>query len=196
MEVKGRMHYADFKKSLSNLNEIIYFDSEHFLREKTSDSSKLRQYIQVAEELLENTNDLDEKYFLMGTLGNLYRIDSEPQKAIILLEGCLNIASSGGNNNREIVSKIRLGEALKYNNNLLKALEVFDRALELSIDSDSLYLDYVLQHKGKCLLELNRIIEAEKCFKDALTLRELKGNEALIKSTKLALELVEKLKGK
>ncbi|MCM3387142.1 hypothetical protein M3649_03220 [Ureibacillus chungkukjangi] len=75
------MNFADFKKSLSKLNELIYFDREHFLREKTSDSSKLKQYIQSVEGLLKSTNILEEKYFIMGTLGNFYRILGETQKS-------------------------------------------------------------------------------------------------------------------
>ncbi|WP_404427932.1 hypothetical protein LG296_08315 [Ureibacillus chungkukjangi] len=188
------MNFVDFKKSISRINEIIYFDREHFLREKTYNSSKLKQYIQSAEGLLKSTNILEGKYFIMGTLGNFYRVLGETQKAINILERCLMIASTELNFKREIVCKIRLGEALKYNNNHLKALEVFDGALELSLAHDSLHLDYVLQHKGKCLLELNKVIEAEKCFKVALKLREYKSNEELIKSTQLALDFIKNLK--
>lgn len=46
-----------------------------------------------------------------------------------------------------------------------------------------------MQHKGKCLLELGRIAEAQQCFKEALELRELKGDVSLIESTEQALNL-------
>lgn len=44
------------------------------------------------------------------------------------------------------------------------------------------------------LLELGKFIEAEKCFKEALKLREYKGDRKLIESTQLALNFLEKLK--
>ncbi|WP_419957993.1 hypothetical protein [Psychrobacillus psychrotolerans] len=45
------MRIADFKNSLSSVNEFIYFDSNDYLREKTSNPLGLKQLIADAEYL-------------------------------------------------------------------------------------------------------------------------------------------------
>jgi len=189
------MNFSEFKSFLASINEIIYFDSSNHFRENCSNLPQLKQIIIIAEELLDSTNDEEEKYFLMGTLGNLYRILGESEKAIILLTDCITNAIKQKNRNKEIVSLIRLGEAFKYNNNQNKALQIFNDALKKCEHNNStIYLDFVLQHKGKCLLELNRIVEAEECLTKALKLRENKGDVRLIKSTQQVLNFIEKMK--
>lgn len=90
---------------------------------------------------------------------------------------------------------IRLGEAIKYNGNPMKALGIFNEVLDkCKANNNLLYLDFAIQHKGKCLLELGEIAEAEKCFKEALRLRELKEDILLIESTQQALNFIKKLK--
>lgn len=187
------INIADFRKNLSSVNEIIYFDKSEFLREKTSNPLRLNQVISQAEGLLKGSNEND-KYFLYGALGNLYRINGLPKKAINCLTNCLNQAVEERNPTREIVSLIRLGEALKYDRNHKKALNHFNKALGMceahKVDE---YLDFVLQHKGKCLMELAKLDEAEECFQKALTLRKQKGNHSLIDSTEQAIVLVREM---
>ncbi|MED3804259.1 hypothetical protein P4562_20265 [Lysinibacillus xylanilyticus] len=159
------MNFPEFKDCLLTLSEIIYFDSNEYLREKTSNPFRMKEIIDIAENLLANITNEDEKYFLMGTLGNLYRIYGELQKAV--KTECVTIASNQNNSNREIVALIRLGEAIKYKGNPMKALEIFNEVLEkCKANNNLLYLDFAIQHKGKCLLELGGIVEAEKCFKE------------------------------
>lgn len=191
------MSIEDFKKSLSSINEIIYFDSNEYLREKPANRLKLQQMIVEAENLLKNCTEEDDKYFLCGTLGNLYRISGQPQIAIDYLTYCIRYATQAGNIKKEIVSLIRFGEALKYDGKHDRALEVFNGALDNCKDNNVItYLDFVLQHKGKCLLELGRLAEAEKYLLEALKLRKIKGDPALIESTKQAIDLVGGLKNK
>lgn len=91
------MNLKEFKNTLSIIQDSIYFDENDYLREKTPDSTKLEQFILDAESLMKDTVDVDEKYLLMGTLGNLYRIYGNPLKACKLLEGCVSIVSKDGN---------------------------------------------------------------------------------------------------
>jgi len=187
------MNFSKFKNCLLTISEIIYFDHNEYLREKTSNPFRLKEMIDIAENLLVNTKSEDEKYILMGTLGNLYRIYGEPQKAINILSECLIIACDQNDSNREIVSLIRLGEAIKYNGNPMEALEIFNEVLDKCKANDNLfYVDFAMQHKGKCLLELGEIAEAEKYFKETLKLRELKGDLSLIESTQQALNFIKK----
>lgn len=191
------MNFPEFKDCLLTLSEIIYFDSNEYLREKTSNPFRMKEIIDIAENLLANITNEDEKYFLMGTLGNLYRIYGEQQKAVKILTECVTIANNQNNSNREIVALIRLGEAIKYNDNPMKALEIFNEVLEkCKANNNLLYLDFAIQHKGKGLLELGGFVEAEKCFKEALKLREFKGDVSLIESTRQALNFIKKRNAK
>lgn len=184
------------KQQLATINDIIYFDEETFLREKTSDPLKMRQIIQWAESLLKDCDETD-VYFLSATLGNLYRVNEQPQKAIPYLKNCLEQAKIGGNANREVVSLIRLGEAYKYDDGHEEALLLFQQALEIcDLQQVIDYVDFVLQHKGKCLMELGRLTEAEDCFLQALSIRQTKGDHSLIESTEQALSHVRILQKK
>ncbi|CAM5198041.1 hypothetical protein UACE39S_04323 [Ureibacillus acetophenoni] len=153
------MSIVDFKNRLSSINEFIYFDSIDYLREKTSNPLKIKQIIAEAENLLKMTIEEEDKYFLYGTIGNLYRICEEPQKAINNLNFCLKYALVDGNIKREVVTLIRLGEALKYNEKHYEALKYFDKALNKCKDNKiNNYLDFAYQHIGKCLMELGRCL--------------------------------------
>ncbi|MFA1737804.1 hypothetical protein [Lysinibacillus fusiformis] len=156
------MNIADFKENLFALNDIIFFDQNEYLREKTSNPLKILQVISDAEALLKDSDE-DDKYFLYGTLGNLYRIIEQPKKAIHSLSYCLNHLVEERNPSREVVSLIRLGEALKYDSNHIEALDKFNVALNLCKANKIVeYLDFVLQHKGKCLMELAILNEAQE----------------------------------
>lgn len=136
----------------------------------------------------------NDKCFLYGVLGNLYRINGEAQKAINYLTYCLNKAAAEANHTREIITLIRLGEALKYDSNHKEALNHFNKALEMCKTNEiEEYLDFVLQHKGKCFMELAMLNEAEECFVKALELRESKGELSLIDSTLQAIGLVKEM---
>nr|WP_250886688.1 hypothetical protein [Bacillus sp. SM2101] len=71
---------------------------------------------------------------------------------------------------------------------------MFDTALYKCKGAEKdFYIDFALQHKGKCYLELNLLNEAEDCFIKALEIRKYKGNKSLIESTELAIQLVSKI---
>ncbi|WP_391205464.1 hypothetical protein [Psychrobacillus sp. L4] len=194
------MDLTNLKEELSLIKDDIFFDPSQYLREKTSNPSKIKQVIIKAEKLLELINEdklnrKEEKYFLYGTLGNLYRIYDKPKIAIRYLELSLRYSIDEKNCNREIISLIRLGEALKYDNKLDKSLEIFDEALiKSTISASNSYKDFALQHKGKCLLELKRVEEAIKCFQEAVMLRIEKNNQSLIVSTLHALDFARTIK--
>ncbi|MBG9456833.1 hypothetical protein ABE61_23355 [Lysinibacillus sphaericus] len=63
------MNFSEFKNCLLTISEIIYFDNDEYLREKTSNPFRLKEMIDIAENLLANTKSEDEKYFLMECWG-------------------------------------------------------------------------------------------------------------------------------
>ncbi|KGR74959.1 hypothetical protein [Ureibacillus sinduriensis] len=187
------MDIAHFKENLFKIKETFFFDKNEYLREKTSNTLKVIQVIHEAEILLKGSHK-DDKYFLYGTLGNLYSIIGQPKKAFNSLTYCLNYSVEDRNITRQIVTLIRLGEALKYDTHHKEALLKFNEALNLCITNKiDAYIDFALQHKGKCLMELSLLKEAEECFLEALHLRELKEDFSLINSTKQALNFLYKL---
>lgn len=184
------------KNEFNAIAKTIYFDKAHFLREKASDEKAVRIFLEKVERVLqENDRKLEELYFVYGVFGNLYRVIGHPKKAIHYLQQALCLAERENDDSRKVVFLIRLGEALKYNEEHEKALKTFDKATDLS---DTLqvrkYNDFIFQHKGKCLLELGHLLEAEKCFLEALHIRKEKGDPELVASTELAIELVKKSK--
>src|SRR5699024_8733252 len=139
-----------------------------YLREKTSDPEKIQELIVEAEQLLKNCDE-DSHYFLYGTIGNLLRVSEQPTDAVHYLTLSLQVATEAKDTVREVVTLIRLGEAYKYNEQFKRAFNHFDKALYLcethEIDT---YKDFALQHKGKCLMEVEKYAEAKECFLRAL----------------------------
>ncbi|MDX8365519.1 tetratricopeptide repeat protein [Cytobacillus sp. IB215665] len=185
----------DLKEKINLVTNTLYFDESQFLREKTSSPIMVLEVINEIEDAVQDSKiSVEDKYYLNGVMGNFLRIYGEPKRAIPYLNWCLEFATKEENLSREIVSLIRLGEALKYNNQHKKALEMFDTALyKCKGAAKDFYIDFPLQHKGKCYLELNLLNEAEDCFIKALEIRKYKGNKSLIESTQLAIELVRKI---
>lgn len=182
----------DFKKSMAQISHTIFFDESDFLREKSSDPALLSRTIEQGEKLRKRIG-LEQNYFLLGSLGNLYRIDLQPRVAIPLFKQCLEIADKEQNKQREVVTRIRLGETLKYDGRHEDAWKEFERALKLcETNGITKYRDFVYQHMGKCLMELSEFAAAEECFEKALEIRKEKGEVSLIESTQKAIEFLNR----
>lgn len=188
------MTISEIKERYALINETIYFDPHDFLREKSTQPDKLYEVIGEAENMLKSEEllNLDDWYFLNGMIGNLYRISGQPKKAIVALSATLERARVANNGKQEIIALIRLGEALKYDSKKIEAIEMFDEALEKCKEEPS-YLDFALQHKGKCLMELRKLEDAILCLEHALAIRKEKGLPSLIESTELALQLATQI---
>ncbi len=186
------MDKRNFKNEFEDIAQTIYYDVDDNLREKTKDPEAVLNFLNQVEELLVNNGK--NSYQLCGILGNLYRILEKPTRAINYLERALSIANEERDCAKIAVTLIRLGEALKYNEKHQQAMECFDQALTL-IHTHKLdnYLDFALQHKGKCLLELKRYEEAEQYLRKALKLRKQKKDTVLIDSTEQVLKYMEEI---
>lgn len=110
-----------FKNKLATLETILYFHKKQFLREKTDDPAQLKIMIEDALQLVKEVSNEHDRFFLKGTIGNLYRICERPQTALVYLNECLLFAQESGTTTQQIVSLIRVGEALKYNEEHEKA---------------------------------------------------------------------------
>lgn len=186
------------KQEFLRLAETVYFDEADYLREKFREPSKVPPFTNIAENhLLTLMNDdkdhKEEKYSLCGMLGNCYRIVGQPQKAIHYLTLALKIAWEEENSSKKVVTYIRLGEAWKYNDEHEKAMDMFTVAMKIVSENElGKYNDFVLQHQGKCLMEMGKWDEAKQCFQEVLEIRKKKAVPSLIESTELSLNWLER----
>lgn len=178
------------------LNECIYFDNNEYLREKCSNENLLRDIIRKFELAIDSLTIkesafINDKIFLYGNLGNLYRVLGKSHMAIEILQLAISLGKS-----KQINNIIRLGEALKYNEQHEQALNKFDEAINLCISSNnSTFIDFAYQHKGKCLLELGQTTLALGYFQKAMQIRMEKGDPSLIESTQRAIDFTKLLGG-
>ncbi|WP_349408509.1 tetratricopeptide repeat protein [Pseudalkalibacillus sp. SCS-8] len=189
------MDIGVLKDELLSINAYIYFDENEYLREKPKDPEVIKAFVSKLEVALKHVEEDEDVYFLQGTLGNLYRILGQPEKAIAHLTRSLEVAIEKKDEKKEVVSYIRLGEALKYDNQHEMALHYFNRAFTYCEKSDlKVFKDFALQHKGKCLLEQGKLDEALSCFHEALEIRKAKNEPSLIDSTEQAIQLVAQIR--
>ena len=183
---------VDFKKELVSLQAFIYFDENDFLREKCSNENALQKLINEFESAIldwKSSSSLKDLLFLHGSIGNLYRIKGDVKLAIETLSKAVELSEG----TMKLVNLIRLGEALKYAGQHQQALSNFNVAIDQCAKQEhSQLLDFAYQHKGKCLLELKEVSEANKCFRKAMDLRVRKGDESLIDSTQRALNFIKR----
>lgn len=184
------MKIEDLKSELVLLQSFIYFDENDYLREKCSDEDFLQKVINEFESIIfdwSSSSPLEDLLFLYGSIGGLYRIKGEVKSAIEALSKAVELSDG----NKKIVNIIRLGEALKYAGQHQKALYYFNAVIDQCENREYLQLlDFAFQHKGKCLLEIGEISEADQCFQKAMELRIKKGDVSLIASTQMAIDYI------
>jgi len=86
------------------------------------------------------------------------------------------------------VTRIRLAEAQRCAGELGEAGREALEALAEARDQHPELVDFSLQHLGKALLDAGEPERAAAALEEALALREAKGDEALVRSTRLALD--------
>lgn len=176
----------------------VYFDEQHYLREAPLEKKHLQQKIAEYEQHFPFTEAL-EKYRLASILGYYYRLYSIYSPTdIVVAENyfhiCLEYARQINDSKKELVTLVRLGETYKYSDLHALALNSFKKAMHICnkhhIES---HRDFILQHMGKCYMEVGFYQKAKNCFLQALSLRKQKKNVELIESTKQAILLNHKL---
>jgi tetratricopeptide (TPR) repeat protein len=167
-----------------------------FQRHAPEDPAALRRQLQEHLAQLEQIkagSDALEVIRMTGLIGEEYRFLGEYVAALSLLEEALAGAQRLGARRLEVVNCIRLATAYQYMGRHDEAEALFRRALELAGEPGNVdRLDFALQHRGKCLVEMGRLEEAAACFEEALALRQAKGDAGLIASTEQALAAVRK----
>src|SRR5688572_5826593 len=133
---------------------------------------------------------------LMGRIGQaLILRDRDLNTAQKILAKGVSLAKRHRLFRHEVANRIRLAIALQHSFKHRVALEHFDQAMRtISEKRIRGYKDYVLQHKGKCLAEIEQFNKAAACLQEALRIRKRRGNQSLTKSTIAALQELSKVR--
>jgi tetratricopeptide (TPR) repeat protein len=110
-----------------------------------------------------------------------------------LLARAAALADAAGDVRSAVAARVNLGDAHRYAGDHAGAEPVYRRALADARRDAPDRVDFALQHLGKHCTELGRRAEARSLLREALALREAKGDAALIKSTRAALQAAEDL---
>jgi tetratricopeptide (TPR) repeat protein len=106
-----------------------------------------------------------------------------------VLEEALDLACQLGDPRAEVAARINLGDALRYADDLDAARTHYESALRLARQSVPDRVDFALQHLGKYHIDAGQGGQAVACLREALQLRQAKGDPDLIRSTVDALAL-------
>lgn len=175
------------RKEFNKLSDFIYFDETQYFREQTNATHIFNDFIMNAEQVIELTTNDHEKYYLYSALGYVNRVINQASQAVYYFNKCLPLVQDCPK--QKIATMIRLGESHKYAGLHKKALELFDEAMNLSkIYKVTNYIDFILQHKGKCLLEIGEKSLSKEHLLAALTIRKSNGNKGLVQSTQIILD--------
>lgn len=123
---------------------------------------------------------------LLGPLSESYRMLGQLDPAVSYGEEALALARKLARPRHVVSNGLRLATAMQYRNQQDEAEPLFREVLDLA-RSQGAMLDHVLQHYGKCLVELGRASEAIPLFEEALALREGRGDDELTESAEEAL---------
>ncbi|MFG2618019.1 tetratricopeptide repeat protein [Streptomyces sp. NPDC048507] len=118
------------------------------------------------------------------------------QSARAFLRQALDLATAGGNPRAVIATQLNLGDAYRYAGELETAEALYRSALDTARAQQPDLLDFALQHFAKHLMEAGDLAGARTYLREALRLRQAKGDAELIESTQAAVDRVELLLGR
>ena len=127
---------------------------------------------------------------LLGYLGNAMRILGDTDASLGYLRESAGLARELGDERRELIALIRLGETHRCRDEYDDAERVLRDALGRAEAAPALadYVDFALQHLGKALVDRGEAAAAAECLERALAVRRAKGDPELVASTERALE--------
>lgn len=123
----------------------------------------------------------------LGAHSEALRALGEVEEASIAAAIAIDRARSLGDDRREAANTVRLATALQYAGRHDEALELFNAGIARTEPGFREYRHFLLQHMGKCLVEMGSQDDARRAFEAALTLRIELGDESLLRSTARAI---------
>ncbi|HEY0735936.1 MAG TPA: hypothetical protein VGD69_13570 [Herpetosiphonaceae bacterium] len=131
-----------------------------------------------------------------GLCGVYARILRDFDAAHAFLHQALDLAAQLGDERLLFNNRIRLAHVYQWQAQYARSNELFENLLATSHDQPLLasLLDFLYQHAGKNAFDQQQYDRAEHYLREALRLRRVKGDLALIESTEHALALVQQRK--
>ena len=173
---------------MPGIDDLIVMDARQ--RMAPADPAALRAAVDAALAELAGIGEPRPRLDLLRRIGSGLTALGDFAAAQRLLGEALELARGLGDPRSEVAARINLGDALRYAGDLKAAAAQYEPALALARQSVPDRVDFALQHYGKNLIDAGRSEEAKVCLREALRLRQGKGDKALIDSTIQALGLV------
>ena len=135
---------------------------------------------------------------MLGEATPLLRIAGRLEEARRTASAAIALAELLEDVRTAYVNRIRLAHVMQWECRYELANPLFDQLISQARASPELadLTDTVLQHAGKNLFDQRRYAEAARCFREALTLRRAKGDEALMEASAQALRITQALAGR
>ncbi|MEU4953132.1 tetratricopeptide repeat protein [Streptomyces lavendulae] len=147
----------------------------------------------LREELRNPATDADRRRMLTRWAGIASTALGDYQSARTFLRQALDLATAGSNTRAVIATQLNLGDAYRYAGETHTADTLYRSALDTARAQQPDLLDYALQHFAKHLMERGDLDGARAHLREALRLRQAKGDAELIESTQAAVDRVEML---
>lgn len=151
-------------------------------------STQLQEQIKGWQAALEHAGDAAGKIALLEQIGTAQCVLKEAA-AVKTFEQAVEIAKQQGDSSAETFNTLRLAATMQHLNHI-GAISRYEQALDLC--RQQIAQDTCLQTLAEYYVKLGRYEEAISLFEQALTLRQVTGNMALIETTQRALSEARK----
>lgn len=184
--------------------EIPYdmrWEFDERLREVPVSEEEMRQGLSYLKEQLAGgygAEDTVKRAKALGLMGVYSRILGEYEESERSLLEAVDLYRELGHKRGVAANQIRLATTLQWKEDFTGAEKLLTDVIRSCQEDGELldYLDFACQHRGKCRLDQGDYAGALVWFEQALSLRESKGNQELLSSTRQAVQFAkEKLRG-
>ena len=126
----------------------------------------------------------------LGRLAPALRIAGRLEEARLAASAAVTLADLLGDTRAAWLNQLRLAHVMQWQGRHDLATPFFERlvAQARAVGELSDLLDFALQHAGKDLFDQRYFAQAERCFREALEIRQRKGDASLIESSAFALQ--------
>lgn len=162
------------------------------LREVPENEHDFTQGLSFLENAIRDSKGF-ERVKLLSKLGGFQRIIGELNQSLKFLTEAKNLLETFPDSRLSVINQLRLAQTYQFKDEHLRASEILDD-LEIKAKSnpDTIdLLDFIYQHQGKNQFDQQHYETALSYFQKALDLRKRKGEQELIQSTILALEVTK-----
>jgi tetratricopeptide (TPR) repeat protein len=169
----------------------ISFDGD--LHDIPNNAVEMQQaLIFLQSQLRDNEIEAKQQIQLLGLIGSYARILQDfvvAQQALML---AIELSEQLGEIRLRTANQIRLAHVYQWQQNYKGSEALFEAIIENCQHDPSLisYLDFAYQHMGKCKFDQQQYEAAQSYFERALLLRRSKGDQSLLDSTQLSIDIV------